>query len=87
MVWKRGELLVVKYAMLRLGKTNTTKPKTNGKKKKKKNTNKGKKPFFFFFSHGEGREKEKGEEKESGEIVQNALVLVVFEGHCSTDKG
>lgn len=86
MVWKRGELLVVKYAMLRLGKTNTTKPKTNGKKKKKKNTNKGKKPFFFF-SHGEGREKEKGEEKESGEIVQNALVLVVFEGHCSTDKG
>lgn len=86
MVWKRGELLVVKYAMLRLGKTNTTKPKTNEKKKKKKNTNKGKKPFFFF-SHGEGREKEKGEEKESGEIVQNALVLVVFEGHCSTDKG
>lgn len=84
MVWKRGELLVVKYAMLRLGKTNTTKPKTN--RKKKKNTNKGKKPFFFF-SHGEGREKEKGEEKESGEIVQNALVLVVFEGHCSTDKG
>lgn len=84
MVWKRGELLVVKYAMLRLGKTNTTKPKTN--RKKKKNTNKGKKTFFFF-SHGEGREKEKGEEKESGEIVQNALVLVVFEGHCSTDKG
>lgn len=87
MVWKRGELLVVKYAMLRLGKTNTTKLKTN-EKKKKKNTNKGKKKkHLFFFSHGEGREKEKGEEKESGEIVQNALVLVVFEGHCSTDKG
>lgn len=87
MVWKRGELLVVKYAMLRLGKTNTTKPKTNEKKKKKKRTPTREKNLFFFFSHGEGREKEKGEEKESGEIVQNALVLVVFEGHCSTDKG
>lgn len=86
MVWKRGELLVVKYAMLRLGKTNTTKPKTN-EKKKKKITPTREKNLFFFFSHGEGREKEKGEEKESGEIVQNALVLVVFEGHCSTDKG
>lgn len=86
MVWKRGELLVVKYAMLRLGKTNTTKPKTNGKKKKKRTPTR-EKNLFFFFSHGEGREKEKGEEKESGEIVQNALVLVVFEGHCSTDKG
>lgn len=86
MVWKRGELLVVKYAMLRLGKTNTTKPKTNEKKKKKRTPTR-EKNLFFFFSHGEGREKEKGEEKESGEIVQNALVLVVFEGHCSTDKG
>lgn len=85
MVWKRGELLVVKYAMLRLGKTNTTKLKTNEKKKKRTPTRE--KNLFFFFSHGEGREKEKGEEKESGEIVQNALVLVVFEGHCSTDKG
>lgn len=85
MVWKRGELLVVKYAMLRLGKTNTTKLKTNEKKKKRTPTRE--KNLFFFFSHGEGREKEKGEEKESGEIVQNALVLVVFKGHCSTDKG
>lgn len=63
MVWKRGELLVVKYAMLRLGKTNTTKPKTNGKKKKKEHQQ-GKKTFFFFFSWRRQRKREGGRERE-----------------------
>lgn len=65
--------------MLHLGgkKSSTT---TTKQKKKKETKPTAKKNF-----HGEGGEK--GKRGESGEIVQNALVLVVFEAHCSTDKG
>lgn len=86
-VWKRGELSVVKYTMLHLGKKplKSTTNKQNPKKTKKKGGGENKNTQQQKSFHREGGGKEKG--GESREIVQNAIVLVVFEVHCSTDKG